>query len=424
MRISPLLLAIAGAAAIASGCSVAGIMAGGQGNSTDFGEGPTTPSPAIVPGEYVLRCTAITTNPAKQIDQNQALKDTITINIQAGPSSNTTAINGMYLDPRVNDLVYVRDRGGNTWEAVSKGGVTMSIVTDATGSPQQYLIGTTSVSTEGAQISSQRTFSFGYPLPGSAPGLFVANVQTIGGPDINRPLQPGDNNYFVMRADGVCQWAHDIGVNLDHYWVDAANNCLRAQFTEYNPDDSPANLEEEDLLFLPLYINEAHTETNHASGTVDHTWSYGGAFFSVSSPGVYYGTCSGVQGVYGGHPYYMTNNQSVPYFTVNQGVVQIALTEGNEKNVAFDIISLSPSDLIAVRAIGLSGYEILDIFRNTNQGSTVEQGGGDTNLTEPNGAGLTVSSYDYAANGGPDILAGQYTIPNLLNDPNSSTPPP
>ncbi len=196
MRTCRFVLTLVPLVALLSGCSVGGGLAGGSGDSSLYDVVPPVPSVPVALGHNVVRLTSITTNPTKQIDQYQALKDTITISLTSGPSSNLIQLAGEYLDPRANDAVYLRDKGGNVWSATSRG-VQMTIITDATGAPQTYQIGLTSTSITGANILSQRNFSFGYPLPGSAPGLYEANVQTDDSP---RPLNPGDDNYFVSCA--------------------------------------------------------------------------------------------------------------------------------------------------------------------------------------------------------------------------------
>jgi hypothetical protein len=420
-------LAAAGCACTAvSSCSIAGKMfAGGQGDPTLYDVVPVTPSVPVQTGEYLVRLGKVVTNPADLTDQYVALKDTVTINIQPGPASDVIAVSGEYLDPRINDLVYLRDRGNQIWEAIdTTTGVNMAIVTDATGAPQEYIVGTNSVATIGGNIFSQRTYDFGFPI-GNPPGLYYALVNADD--NGNRPLNTGDYQYFVLRADGIGQWERDTGTSIMRYWVDPALN-LEGQFTEFNSGDQPPNIEEADVLVNDIVITTGQrTETNHTDGTHIQTYVYGpppGFIAPVNDGGQWNGKPSVVQGTFGGRPWIFVANNTPLSMTVNNATVQCTVTDtqtsysdtfdiiyltGGSQDIYFDGIQaglgIQEDDMVAIKSLGAGGYLLLDLFRNTSPG--------DGNLSEAGGDVLTVTQYNYGTNGAADTPVGQYIVNTL-----------
>lgn len=430
MHASRLLLLVATVAATAglTACGTAGqSLAGGQGDPSLYDVVPPVPSTPVQLGEYLVRLNGYTTEPTGYIDENVAVKDTATFQLTS-PANEVIGLSGVFLNPTINDLIYLRDKGQEHWTGESQAaGASFTLITDVTGNPQQLLITATSTATVGGTILSQRTYDFGYPI-GNPPGLYNALCEDADTPDW--VLNPGDWENLVLRGDGIAQWEWDVGTSIQRYWVRPDLN-LESQYTAIFSADSPDDLSEWDLIVNVLLISSGErVEGNNAVlGDPEYkTYEWApppGGIYPINTAGTWSGTVSNVEGSYTGRPYDLTNGQSVS-FTIDDATVQMLLTEGfstytediialtggtadiyNQAGGTSDPFAMSDGvssqwgqdDLVAVRALGDSGYELVDLQRDTAPSDLVVTGAN---------AQLVVSQYEYTLTGAE--LVGQYTV--------------
>lgn len=383
--------------AILTGCASAGkTLAGGEGDPNIYYLVPAVASPPLILGTRAVVCENIEVSPigsgfdAVRQDRFQALEDSHTVTISAGPTSGTRFLDGEWLDPRINDRILLRDRGGQRWSGTLGEGVdsvNVTIVTDAAGVPLTYIISRLATSVFNTPISTQRTFGMGYGVPalGNDAGLHVAQcIVETGDFAPARPMNPGNYANVIINAIGVAQWEQDTF--SQHYYNDPIPPPkIRAQFTSFNNTDVPSNVEYEDRLWsppvVPQYMYSGWREENeHSVGALAQAYAWADGIgivpnrriFPVSSVGTWRGDAVGVFGVYQDFPYYLrdapVNNNEIS-FTVSDNTLEIILTAGTV-TMPLKIYRLEDDFLYAVRRIDDFTWEAFTLERLVAPGAT------------------------------------------------------
>jgi hypothetical protein len=409
-------------------------VAGGPGDPSLFDQVPANPSVPVINGAFSVQMGTIATtpvgNPPTRYDRYGALRDTTTILITNGPSSNTILVAGAYLDPRINDQLYLSDRGNNTW--IGRSGIgsptpfTVTVTTDGTGSLVQYIVQMISTGTDGKTIATRRTYD---RVPNAIiqdPGLKYCRVRAAGP---NPTPTGGDFFNMICNSLGLAQWEQDtfeqkfrfnplIGIN-------------EAQFTTYDTSKNPPNIEHYDTIWLPIPPPGfgTNSEFNHNSGALEETVDFspppaGGWILPLDCSGKWHGIVQAPNGVFQNTPYILRDGQSDVVMTVDSPNLLVTVnarcvwdsinhivTKDGVINV-FNVIRLEGNPqllskpnggrMIAVRQIAVNTYDILTLDRGVDSSSPLL-----TPHTQTTDKSLTVERF---SNG---TLLGSYSLGNV-----------
>jgi len=374
-------------------CNQAGkTVAGGEGDPSLFDQVPANPSVPVVYGTFAVQIGEIATNPVgnppERYDRYAALRDTTIIIVAPGPSSNTLSVRGAYLDPRIDDQLYLQDRGNNLW--VGRSGIgssapfTVSITTDGAGNVLQYIVQMVSTSTAGGIIATRRTFD---RVPNAiyiVLGLKYCRVRDA----MNWPPYPGDFFNCIVSGTGLVQWEQDTFEQK--YRFNPLIGLNEAQVTTYDESHNPPNIEHYntmDVLPPPVGSGTNH-EFNHNSG-VEEQWvdfsppPLGGWIAPLNCSGHWHGLVSNPSGVFQSNPYLLRHHQSDVVMTVNSPALTATInarcvwdtsthtvtTDGVVET--FNIIRLEGNKMIAVRRIAANTYDLLTLIRDETSSSPI-----------------------------------------------------
>jgi hypothetical protein len=375
-------------------CNEAGkTVAGGPGDPSLFDQVPPNPSVPVVAGTFSVQISTIKTNPVgnppERYDRFAAIRDTTTIIVAAGPTSNTINVRGAYLDPRIDDSLLLQDRGGNTW--IGRSGIgtvpfSVTVTTDAGGNLLQYIVQMVSTGTDNATISTRRTYD---RVPNAiilVPGLKYCRIRAAG------PLPtPAAGDFFnmIVNSLGLAQLEPDT-FEQKYRW-NPLIGLNEAQVTTYDPIAHPApNIEHYNTMdVLPPPVGSGTSyEYNHNSGDLEETIDYspppaGGWIAPLDCSGIWHGLPTNPSGVFQNSPYVLRNQQlgSDVTMTVDSGNL-LAIVNAHcvwdsvnhivKKNGVvdvFNIIRLEGNQMIAVRNIAKNTYDLLTLIRDETSSS-------------------------------------------------------